>query len=92
MPAESYDDDEDEIEGPKSSFGTYLAEGDTLFKQSEFKKALESYSLVSKTCYLFTRHLFGFVFWILSCHLSSNRNVRLRNPSCCTLKFRDLNA
>ena len=28
MPAESYDDDEDEIEGPKSSFGTYLAEGD----------------------------------------------------------------
>ena len=47
MPAESYDDDEDEIEGPKSSFGTYLAEGDALFKQSEFKKALESYSLVS---------------------------------------------
>lgn len=46
MPAESYDDDEDEIEGPKSSFGTYLAEGDALFKQSEFKKALESYSLV----------------------------------------------
>ncbi|XP_066919955.1 outer dynein arm-docking complex subunit 4-like [Clytia hemisphaerica] len=45
MPAESYDDDEDEIEGPKSSFGTYLAEGDALFKQSEFKKALESYSL-----------------------------------------------
>ena len=46
MPAESYDDDEDEIEGPKSSFGTYLAEGDALFKQSEFKKALASYSLV----------------------------------------------
>lgn len=45
MPAESYDDDEDEQEGPKSSFGTYLAEGDALFKQSEFKKALESYSL-----------------------------------------------
>jgi len=46
MPAESYDDDEDEQEGPKSSFGTYLAEGDALYKQSEFKKALESYSLV----------------------------------------------
>lgn len=47
MPGESYDDDEDEQEGPKSSFATYLAEGDVLFKQSEFKKALESYSLVS---------------------------------------------
>jgi len=45
MPIESYEDDEEEQEGPKSSFATYLAEGDTLFKQSEFKKALDSYSL-----------------------------------------------
>ena len=46
MPVETYEDDKEEQEGPRSSFATYLAEGDTLFKQSEFKKALESYSLV----------------------------------------------
>ena len=38
--------DEEEQEGPKSSFDTYFAEGDVLFKKGEFKKALESYSLV----------------------------------------------
>ena len=43
---DSYEDEEEEIEGPKSSFGTYLAEGDALFKQGEYKKALESYSMV----------------------------------------------
>ena len=41
-----YDDDEEQEEGPKSSFTTYLAEGDVLFKQGEFKKALDSYNLV----------------------------------------------
>ena len=51
MPVETYEDDEEEQEGPRSSFATYLAEGDTLFKQSEFKKALESYSLVW-SCFL----------------------------------------
>ena len=40
-----YDDDEEQEEGPKSSFTTYLAEGDVLFKQGEYKKALESYNL-----------------------------------------------
>ena len=40
-----YGDDEEQ-EGPKSSFDTYFAEGDVLFKKGEFKKALESYSLV----------------------------------------------
>ena len=38
MPVETYEDDEEEQEGPRSSFATYLAEGDTLFKQSELKK------------------------------------------------------
>ena len=33
--------------GPKSTFEAYRAEGDMLFKQQEFKKALESYNLVS---------------------------------------------
>ena len=70
MPAESYDDDEDEIEGPKSSFGTYLAEGDALFKQSEFKKALESYSLVSKAYFFFVLHLFGIVVWWCNHHIT----------------------
>lgn len=33
--------------GPKSTFEAYRAEGDMLFKQQEFKKALESYDQVS---------------------------------------------
>ena len=45
---ESYEDEEEEQGGPKSSFSTYLAEGDALYKQGEFKKAVESYSLVSR--------------------------------------------
>ncbi|EDO42886.1 predicted protein, partial [Nematostella vectensis] len=40
-----YEDDEEQEEGPKSSFSTYLAEGDVLFKQEEYQKALDSYSL-----------------------------------------------
>ena len=48
-----YDDDEEQEEGPKSSFTTYLAEGDVLFKQGEFKKALDSYNLVRTFCAIF---------------------------------------
>ena len=42
-----YEDEEEQEEGPKSSFSTYLAEGDVLFKQGAYKKALDSYSQVS---------------------------------------------
>lgn len=48
MPFELYDDDdydEEERDGPRSSFVTYVAEGDVFFKQGEYKKALESYTL-----------------------------------------------
>ena len=34
-------------EPPKSSSTTYFAEGDKLFKKNEFRKAIESYSMVS---------------------------------------------
>lgn len=47
MGEDSFEDEEEEQEAPRSSFGTYLAEGDVLFKQGEYKKALESYSLVN---------------------------------------------
>ena len=40
-------DDEEGEDGPKSSFTTYLAEGDKLYNASEYQKALESYSTVS---------------------------------------------
>lgn len=39
-------DDDDEPEGPKSSFTTYLSEGNVHFNQGEYKKALDSYSQV----------------------------------------------
>lgn len=48
---DSYEDEEEEVEGPKSSFSTYVAEGDGLFKQGEFKKSLESYSMVGRLFY-----------------------------------------
>ncbi|CAH1249599.1 TTC25 [Branchiostoma lanceolatum] len=50
-----YDEEEGE-EGPKSSFVTYLSEGDKLFDNGEYRKALESYSTAleiqpeDKTC------------------------------------------
>lgn len=40
--------DEDGEEHPKSSFVTYLAEGDKLYNAGEYQKALESYKTVSK--------------------------------------------
>ena len=43
---EVYDQDNDEEEIPKSSFTTYLAEGDALYKNKEYHKALQSYSTV----------------------------------------------
>ncbi|XP_077997219.1 outer dynein arm-docking complex subunit 4-like isoform X2 [Glandiceps talaboti] len=39
-----YEDEEGSEEQPKSSFSIYVAEGDVLFKQGEYKKALESYN------------------------------------------------
>ena len=42
-----YEDDQSSEGGPKSSFETYRAEGDVLFKQAAYKKAIESYNLVS---------------------------------------------
>ena len=41
-------DDEDGDDGPKSSFTTYLAEGDKLYNAGEYQKALESYTTVSQ--------------------------------------------
>ncbi|CAH1774091.1 unnamed protein product [Owenia fusiformis] len=38
-----YEDNNSEM-GPKGTFETYRAEGDTLFKQGEYNKAIESYS------------------------------------------------
>lgn len=40
-----YDEEEGE-DGPKSSFTTYLAEGDKLYNAGEYQKALESYTTV----------------------------------------------
>lgn len=40
-----YDDEGDGT--ARSSFGTYLAEGDKLYNAAEYVKALESYSIVS---------------------------------------------
>ena len=42
-----YGDDEDNGALSKQSFPIFMAEGDVLFKQGEYKKALESYSTVS---------------------------------------------
>lgn len=69
-----YDDDEEQEEGPKSSFTTYLAEGDVLFKQGEFKKALDSYNLVYIFGYCFVlisivgeiRHIYYIIFFYLA--------------------------
>ncbi|CAM9848499.1 outer dynein arm-docking complex subunit 4 [Lampetra fluviatilis] len=37
-------DEEETPEGPKSSFATYLAEGDKLFQKGDYTRAIESYS------------------------------------------------
>ncbi len=39
--------DNEEGQGPKSTFSTYVAEGDQLFQKREYVKAIESFSTVS---------------------------------------------
>ena len=39
-------DDDDEPEGPKSSFTIYHSEGNVHFNQGEYKKALDCYTQV----------------------------------------------
>ncbi|XP_002739664.1 outer dynein arm-docking complex subunit 4-like [Saccoglossus kowalevskii] len=39
-----YEDEDGSEELPRSSFSIYVAEGDVLFKQGEYKKALDSYN------------------------------------------------
>ena len=41
-----YEDDSSSEGGPKSSFEVYRAEGDVLFKQGEYRKAINSYNTV----------------------------------------------
>ncbi|KAL0197965.1 hypothetical protein M9458_006505, partial [Cirrhinus mrigala] len=36
--------DNEESQGPKSTFSTYVAEGDQLFQKGEYVKAIESFS------------------------------------------------
>lgn len=45
--------DGDESEGPKGTFEIYKAEADSLFKQGEYKKSIDSYTIVSYTLHLF---------------------------------------
>ena len=51
--------DGDESEGPKGTFEIYKAEADSLFKQGEYKKSIDSYTIVSYFLHLCSRHLFG---------------------------------
>ena len=40
-------DNEGEQAGPKSTFTTYMSEGDQLFQKGEYVKAIECFSTVS---------------------------------------------
>lgn len=42
-----YDDQDGSDNGPKGTYEIYRAEGDALFKQGNYKKAIESYTAVS---------------------------------------------
>lgn len=42
--------DGDESEGPRGTFEIYKAEADSLFKQGEYRKSIESYTTVSSIC------------------------------------------
>lgn len=45
--------DGDESEGPKGTFEIYKAEADSLFKQGEYKKSIDSYTIVSSDLKIF---------------------------------------
>lgn len=44
-----YGNEDDEEDGPKSSFETYLAEGEKLSNKGYYQKALEAITMVSST-------------------------------------------
>ena len=41
-----YEEDQSSEGGPKGTFENFKSEGDVLFKQGEYKKALDSYTTV----------------------------------------------
>ena len=42
-----YNNDDNGSDGPKGTFEIYRAEADSLYKQGEYRKAIESYTIVS---------------------------------------------
>ena len=60
-------EDEEGDDAPKSSFVTYLAEGDKLYNAGEYQKALDSYRTVSI-----------YLFYDLSAFLLRNGNRELK--------------
>ena len=69
-----YEDDSSSEGGPKSSFEVYRAEGDVLFKQGEYRKAINSYNTVITHPLVFIQCL-PMSFMILhhaTCPLSAN--------------------
>lgn len=58
-------DDDDEPEGPKSSFTTYLSEGNVHFNQGEYKKALDSYTQVNiYSSFWSTKWAWAYISWV----------------------------
>ena len=76
---DSYEDEEEEVEGPKSSFSTYVAEGDALYKQGEFKKANESYSLVGPPFFHSLLMLLHLVECVAICDQTTGRGMTMMN-------------
>ena len=83
-------DDDDEPEGPKSSATTYLSEGNVHFNQSEYKKALDSYSQVMSVFECFDnigRNVFiEILFVLLIVHLGLGITTRIQGLSCPAIK------
>lgn len=46
--------DSERDQGPKSTFTTYMAEGDQLYHKGEYLKAIESYTTVKQMYMVFT--------------------------------------
>ena len=68
-----YGNDDNASEGPRGTFEIYRAEADSLYKQGEYRKAIESYTIVSMKFQVHDHHVHNHIHNLCRHHSPSHQ-------------------